>query len=191
MRDNKAISLLSGLVITAVILVVIAFVYFLLTFDLAGGETLQEIENQRTAVLILSIVIVGFTVLVCRRFINTGKKYVAIGTGILPMLTLIMVSVYYVNNFNYQTPLDQTIWKQEKWKPFDMAASLVKDNVLIGMTRAEVKELLGSGYEEGYGNVNPNKGFISYLVKQDWTLDIYFENDKVVDVKLRLPSMMT
>jgi hypothetical protein len=191
MRDNKVISLLSGLVITGVILAVIAVVYFLLTFDLVGGETLQEIENQRTALLVSSIIIAGFTVLVCRHFIKTGKKYVAIGTSILPLLTLIMVSAYYINNFNYQTPLDQTIWKQEKRKPFDMAASLVKDNVLIGMTRTEVKEMLGSGYEEGYGNVNPNKGFISYLIKEEWTLNIYFENDKVTGVKLRLPSMMT
>jgi len=96
MRDNKAISLLSGLVITGAILAVIALVYFLFTFDLAGGETLKEIENQRIALLVLSFIITGLTALVCRRFIKAGKKYAAIGTGILPLFALILVSIYRV-----------------------------------------------------------------------------------------------
>jgi len=191
MRDNKAISLLSGLVITGVILAVIVLMYFLLTFDLVGGETLNEIENQRIGLLVFSFIIAGFTALVCRRFIKAGNKYTAIGTGILPLIALILVSVYCIRNYNYSIPLDQTIWKQEKFKPFDMSATLVKDNILIGMTRIEVKELLGKGSEEGFGNVNPNKGCISYLVEEDWELTIYFENDKVIDVELRLPRMMT
>lgn len=28
-------------------------------------------------------------------------------------------------------------------------------------------------------------------IENAWTLTIYFEDDKVIDVKLRLPSMMT
>jgi hypothetical protein len=191
MKDNPTISFLSGLVTTAVILTVIVLLYFISIFDLAGGETLQEIESQRTASLVLAIIIAGLTVIVYKHFIRTGKKYTAIGTGILPLLLLISVTVYYFDNYNYRTTFDQTTWQQEKWKPFDMAATLVKDNELIGKTRTEVKEMLGQGHEECYGDENTDKSFISYLVKKNWTLIIYFENNIVIDTKLRLPTMMT
>ncbi|MGB0428940.1 MAG: hypothetical protein ACPGLV_00605 [Bacteroidia bacterium] len=191
MKDKPAISLIGGLTITAIILIVIALLYFLMTFNLAGGETFQEIEIQRTALLVLAIIIAVLTALVSKRFIRTRRMYTAIGTGILPLVTFIAVTVYYLNNYNYHTNFDQTTWQHKKLKPFDMATTLAKDNELIGMTRTEVKTLLGKGFEKGNDNVNPNKGFITYLVEQDWTLTIFFENDVAVEVKLKLTRMLT
>jgi len=143
MKGNPAISLIGGLIITTVIITLLFFLYIILTFYLAGGESLQEIENQRTILLLLSMLGCGLTVLECRRFIKIGKKYAAIGIGILPFGVLILVSVYYFANYNYHTNFDKKTWQQEKCKPFDMAVTLVKDNELIGITRDQLIELLG------------------------------------------------
>ncbi|MCB0762993.1 MAG: hypothetical protein KDC12_15815 [Flavobacteriales bacterium] len=191
MKGNPAISFTGGLIITAVILIVLYLLYLVSIFDLSVGETLQEIENQRTILLVLTIIIAGLTVLVSRRFIRAGKKYTAIGTVILPLLALLAVTVSYFNNFNYHTTFNHTTWQQDMHKPFDMAATLVKDKVLIGMTRIEVEEMLGQGHEKSYGDQSQGNGYVSYLVEHSWTLIIYFEKDIVVDTKLRLPYMMT
>lgn len=190
MKNNPVISLLFGLMITAVILMVLTMLYFFLTFDVAGGETLQEIESKRTALLFLTFLIAGLAFLMSRHFFKTGKKYTAVGISILPLIALIGVSIYYIDNYNYSTTFDQTTWKQEKRKPFNMTATLVKDDVLIGLTRLEVKEKLGEGYEE-YDNIKTGRGSISYLVENDWTITVYFIEDKTVKANLRLPMMIT
>lgn len=92
----------------------------------------------------------------------------------------------YWNGIHYHTQFDKAVWEQDTWKPLNMTATLVKENKLIGMTRQEVKEMLGQGVEE-HGNPNTDRGSILYLVKENWTLTIYFQKDKVVDTELRLP----
>jgi hypothetical protein len=189
MKDNSILSFIKGLVITGVILVVVSLLYLLLTFDIAGGETVQEIENQRSALLVLAIIVAGLALTVVRQYLKKGKRSAAFGTGILPAVVLIPVIAYYANNFNYRTTFNKTTWEQAKWKPLDMAATLVKDKKLIGLTRIEIKGMLGQGVRE-HGDDKSKRGLISYLVKEDWTMTIFFEKDKVVDTQLRLPMMM-
>jgi len=48
--------------------------------------------------------------------------------------------------------------------------------------------MLGEGSEE-YGNKNTDRGAIIYQVENSWTLSVFFQYDKVVDITLRLPYL--
>lgn len=161
-----------------------------MTFDLVGGESLQQIENQHTYLLSSTIVLfLTLSVFSIQQFKknNTGR---ASGLIILPFVILILVVSYYFKNYNFYTELDQNIWKTEEWKPLNMAATLVKENKLEGLSLEEVIELLGSGFEKFYDGEN-KIGYIKYHVENSWTLTIILKNGMVNISELRLPRMMT
>ena len=188
MHRHPIISFFGGLTICGLILGVVYLLILLMTFNLAGGETLRQIENQRMGLLIITLllaILAGITVI---RFLKSGKKFTAYGISILPIIAVIIVTVYYVANLNSHKQFDRAVWEQSKWKPFDMASTLVKENKLIGLTRQQVKDMLGQGSEE-YGDKNTHRGSILYLVQDDWTLIIYFQKGKVIDIKLRRPFL--
>jgi hypothetical protein len=186
MKRHPIISFFIGLILTGLILGAIYLVFLFLTFDLGGGETLRQIENQRTALLIGTIIVAIIAAMTARNFLLTGRRFAAYGISVLPLVSLVIVGVFYFNNMNSHTKFDKTIWEQDKWKPLNMATTLVKEKKLIGMTRQKVKQMLGQGFEEN-GNTFNDRSSIKYLVKEDWTLTVYFQKDKVVETELRLP----
>lgn len=189
-KYNSIKVFLTSLLITGLLLSIVGACYFIFTFNLAGGETLQEVESQRVLLVFLAIFILGIAVRVCIRYLKAGEKYRAIGTGILPLTLFILVGAYYIDSYNYHQQFEQKVWKQRVVKPFDMAVTLVKGNKIIGMTKAEVKQMLGKDYEE-FTSTTSMKSYMYYLVEQKWRLGVVFENDVVVDVKLQLPRMMS
>ena len=188
MRRNPVISFLGGLTICGLILGVIYLLVLLMTFNLAGGETLQQIENQKIGLVIIAVVLAILAAITVMRFLRSGRKFTAYGISVLPILAVIIVTVYYVNNLTIHKQFSRTVWEQSKWKPFDMSATLAKGNKLIGLTRKQVKDMLGQGSEE-YGDKNTDRGSILYLVENEWTLIIYLQKDKVVDTELRRPFL--
>ena len=186
MKRHPIISFFIGLIVSGLILGAVLLVFLFLIFDLGGGETLRQIENQRIALLIITIIVVIIAVKTARHFLRTGRKFTAYGISVLSLIAIVIVGAFYFDNLHSHTEFDKTIWDQDKRKPLNMATTLVKENKLIGMTRLEVKEMLGPGIEE-YGNPNTDRGSISYLVKDNWTLTVYFQKDKVVETELRLP----
>jgi hypothetical protein len=169
MKRNPVISFFGGLIISGVLYGIVYLLFLFATFNLAGGETLRQIESQRTAFLIITIMLAVLAAGVARQYLKKGNKFTAYGISILPMIAVVIVAAVYIVNFNYSTQFDKTTWEQSDEKPFNIAATLVKQNKLKGLTRQEVKAMLGQGAEE------------------NWTLTIYFQHGKVTDAGLRLP----
>jgi drug/metabolite transporter superfamily protein YnfA len=188
MKQHPITSFFIGLIASGLILGALYLLFGLLTFSLAGGETLQQIESQTTALLIGTIIVAIIAIMIARQYIKTGRKFAAYGINVFPLTALVIVGVLYFDSLHSHTQFDKTVWGQDKWKPLNMATTLVKEKKLIGLTRQEVKEMLGQGFEEN-GDANTDRGSILYLVKEDWTLTVYFQKDKVVDTELRLPFL--
>lgn len=190
MKLHPVISFIIAFLISGLILsVVFVVLFFLLAMaSFAGGETLQDMENLRIAILLIAIILVVIAVMIGRRFTKTGRKSVAYGISVLPVITLVIVGVFFCYNINYHTEFDTALWGKDKRKPFNMAATLVKEDKLIGLTRQEVKKMLGEGDEE-YGNPDTDRGAILYLVEEGWTMTLYFQKDKVVEAGLRQPLL--
>lgn len=164
----------------------ICFLLLLLTFNLGGGETLSEIENQNIARVLVSILLLVVAAIVARNYINSNRKFTALGILVFPAIVVVAATFYLLAHNFYRADFDKAIWIQSERKPEIMAKTLVKDNALIGLTRKQVKEMLGDGVEEK-GDEKSERGSIVYLVQDDWTLIVFFQKDKVVETKLRLP----
>lgn len=178
-------SFIGSFLASALITALVAVIYLFMTFDLAGGETLDVIEGQNIAMFIISLLLLSLAVWFAKVSFRKGRKQVAYGAILFPCLVFIAASVYLIDqNFNY-TNFNKSTWQDATSKPEKMAKSLVKEKILIGLTRQQVKEMLGPGSSE-YGNEN---GSIEYHVANDWTLTIIFEQNKVVETHLRQPFL--
>jgi hypothetical protein len=189
MKKHPVISFLASLIASGLILGLLFILFLFLTFNLAGGETLQEMEKLRFTELLIAIFIMVLTATIVKEFIKKGRKYSAAGISVLPVVAFAAISYYYIDNFSFHATFNKTVWQQSERKPFDMAATLVKQNKLISLSKKEVTEMLGQGHEELDENLE--RSSISYFVEKGWTLTVYFENSKAVDVQMRLPMMMT
>ncbi len=186
MKRNPIISFLGGLTVSVAIVGIVYLCFFLLTFNLGGGETLDQIENLNIAILIISILLFAIAVIYARRYFKNNKKYTAIGITIIPIMVTITAAIYFFTQNLSHTKFNKAIWTQSEWKPDKMAKTLVKEKILIGLTRTQVKQMLGEGAEE-YGDKNTDRGSIIYHVQNDWTFSVIFQYDKVVETQLRLP----
>jgi hypothetical protein len=134
--------------ISGVILCPLYFAFFFLTFNLGGGETIREIESQNTAFLVLSLVLAIVIAVVIRRLLANREQYKAYGVGALSLIIFIGAIAYYVGNFIPHKSFDNALWIKPHGKSLGMAATLVKEEKLIGLNRQEVEKMLGKGNEE-------------------------------------------
>ncbi len=182
------LSFIIGLVISAFIVGLVGFGFALMSFDLAGGETLAEIEGQHVAGLVLSVFTLIITVFSIWQYYGRIRKYMACGLVTTQLVVMCFSIIYIINEKNISTEFDRAIWIKSDWKPEDMAKSLVKNNQLIGLTRDQVKEKLGEG-AEAYGNVDSDRGSIIFKIENNWTMTILFQRDKVVSAEMRQPRL--
>jgi|RhiMetdeSRZDD1v2_1073273.scaffolds.fasta_scaffold10967_10 ABC-type transport system involved in multi-copper enzyme maturation permease subunit len=186
MKRDPFISFLAGLAVSIAIVGIIYLCFFLLIFDLGGGETLSQVEHQNMAVWFLSVLLFAIAAIYARRYIRNNRKYTGIGIAIVPFMVTVTATVYLFGANFYHTKFDKATWAQSKPKPDKMAKTLVKEKTLIGLTRMQVKQMLGEGAEE-YGDKNTDRGSIIYHVENNWTFSVIFRYDKVIDTQLRLP----
>jgi hypothetical protein len=187
MKKKRVISFLLGLVSSIPVLVTNCFIYLLVTNYHSGWETLQQIENKRYMVLLFSIIFsLVAAIIVIIILVKKKRKYVAFGVTPFTIIFLIWIILYYIGNLSHLTQFNKTDWNKDHGKPFDMAASLVKGNVLIGKTHQEIKAMLGQGFLEN-GNDKTEKGSIQYYIENNWEMIVGFHYDKVVDAELIWP----
>ena len=184
---NSVISFFIGLSVSAAVIGFVSIVAGLLTFDLGGGETLGEVESKQKAELLLSIILFALALAYGWRCIKKGKTAIAIGIILVPFATAIAMTVYIVREQS-TTRFDRSTWIKSERKPDDMAKGLVKGQTLKGLSRTQVKQLLGNGSEE-YGDDKSDRGSIIYSVENNWTLSILFEKDKVTATEMRQPFL--
>jgi hypothetical protein len=116
-----------------------------------------------------------------------NRKYLAIIPTVIitPLLyvgiVLIgMFSMTYYPNIDF----DKQKWEENQEKRYKMSKDIIKSEVLIGKTKAEVIELLGEDYHTyDEDHIAYDLGFVPELFNIDPdVLDIYFENGIVVKV---------
>jgi energy-coupling factor transporter transmembrane protein EcfT len=184
MTLKQFISFIGGLILTAIIYALIMYVFMFATFSFAG-ETLSEKENRESFFFYTSIFIIVLTLYVVYRRLKTNRKFSVVGIAI-PLLfafyILFVTGQVYFGNLNYRQKFDQAKWKQSESKPFKMAKTMTKDNVLIGQTKQQVLDKLGITKDT---LKNDKVDYLKYWTDNGtWELRLYFKNDKVVDAYL-------
>jgi len=173
-KKNKIFLVLSALILSVILLGIVYGVFMLLTFDLAGGETLQQVEGQTTGIYIIVLLIALLALSV------TGlKKRISYLFVCIAVVSTVSFAGYRISHYSR---FDEKVWKMSERKPFAMAATLVRNDSLDGLTKNQVSEMLGNPYREF-------PAAVEYLVTNNWTLTIYFDKDIVNRCSLRLPFL--
>lgn len=193
MEKNRTIAFIKGFLISGLVLFILSlvvfgsiFIFYLFTGNIFGGETIQEYESLKTFLFVLTILISITTFFTIRQFIKESRKYFAFGIGILPLLGQIIAIVFYIANLPYSTPFEKAKWDQQQEKPYDITVTLVKEEKLIGLTKAELLEMLGHGR---YGDRMGERSYIQYVCEKDWMLTVCFISDKVIQVTMHRPML--
>jgi hypothetical protein len=78
---------------------------------------------------------------------------------------------------------DKARWHTDKEKRYELSEDIIKSELLIGKSKAEVKQLLGDDYDGTEDDWHYYLGFVPSIggIDPD-VLDIYFEGGKVVRV---------
>jgi hypothetical protein len=108
------------------------------------------------------------------------------GTIILTPLIyvgLIVAFVFYVSYYPTKE-FNETGWRTEKEKRYEMTKDIIENDLLIGKTKEEIINILGDDYfkynEDHWGY---DVGFVPGLLNIDPdVLDIHFKDDKVESV---------
>lgn len=179
-----------GMAITGFLFGLIPILYLLLTFDLGGGETFQQVQAQRSALLMFVTLLVGISLYSSWKQAKRGKRYLALGILPIPLLALSVVFSSHLLAFHQRTDFDQVVWKQADEKPLGMVLRLLEDGRLIQLTRDELYELLGQPNDFQSSRRKPPSTETIY-VEREWLLILHYEDDRVVNCELVQPSMMT
>ena len=188
MKPKHIASFLAGFIPTGFILAVILLGIALMTFNLGGGETLQELEVHRTAMLIISLLLVLAAGWAARDFINRQKRFTAYGIRVMALLCLLVVTGNYLYNLALPMEFNKAKWEQPGSQKYHMAATLVKRDTLIGFTKQQVVDLLGSNDGNLAYRTSPD-GSLEYSTHHQWLLIVRFENGIVVETELRQPYL--
>jgi len=116
-----------------------------------------------------------------------SRKYLAIiPTLILSPLTYVGIIMIWWVSISYYPKKDfnKQEWETNIEERYIMSENIIDSEILIGKTKKEVIELLGSDYYTyGEEHISYYLGFVPGIVNIDPdVLDIYFENGKVIKV---------
>ena len=141
-------------------------------------------------ILILAIPIYFFSKWIFKK-LKVGdaknRKYLALIPAIfLSPLLYVIVIIMWVFTISYypKTTFNKQRWDENKEERYKMSKDIIKSELLIGKTKEEIINLLGDDfYIYSENHIAYDLGFVPELFNIDPdVLDIYFENEKVIEV---------
>lgn len=119
-----------------------------------------------------------------------NRKYFAIiPTIILSPLLYVGIIMIWIFSISYypKTDFNKSEWNENKEERYKMSKDIIKSEILVGKSKTEVIELLGTEfYSHDENHMGYNLGFVPRLLNIDPdVLDIYFKKGKVIKVVQR------
>ncbi len=182
--SKQLVSFLAGMFCTGFIFCALIFIYFIATFSLAG-QSLTEKENRDLFCFVSLLLIASTTLYIVILRVRNHKPFSGAGISV-PLLFaiygLIRLGIVNFENADYILRFEKMTWLEDGSKPFNMATTMAKKNLLIGKTRSQIIATLGEGESDFRDN---GKGYIFYSTdKASWELRILFSDDKVKEAFL-------
>lgn len=184
MTLKQFISFIGGLTLTGLIYAVATYIAVFGTFSFSG-ETLTQKENREAFFFYLALFITVATIYVIVKRFKINHKFSATEICIPLLFALyacFMLGRVYFDNLNYHQEFDKTKWTKSNSKPFNMAKTLAKGNVLIGQTKQQIIDMLGTTKD---AFKNDRVDYLKYWTDNGtWEFRLYFRNGKVVEAYL-------
>ena len=130
------------------------------------------------------------TIIIGIQQLKIKRKSSALGIGIASLVslyfTITLGATCFDNWFNYQD-FDQKVWHQSKYKSFEMAKTIVKDHLLLGLTKEQVVDKIGNA--EGFLG-DPNNNLLEMRTDESWHLRVEFKDNVAINAYLWKPQLI-
>lgn len=181
MKGRDTASFLMGAFLTGLAYATLLFLFLIATFSFSG-EKLTTKENREAFCFYTVFIIIITTGRSIMQKIKRGNKYFAYGM-IVPLsfafAGFIILAFVYTRNLCYFRKFDKVEWCKTDEKPLNMAKTLVKHSLLIGMPSEKVLEMLAEPAGT-YGDYS--KGSLIYETdNSSWELRVLLEKGIVTD----------
>jgi hypothetical protein len=180
MNGKSVASIALGLVSSLLISGVAYYLLFLETFDLFGESYLRDPESVHAKIFYTAIITSIFTVMIAILLKKMHWRNVALGfivPAAIGLVPIFWVGPTYLNDSNYYEEFNQEKWLATERDRLKMARYLVVNKKLVGLTKEQVIEHLGTSFHD-YGN----KNYMAYYAFGDFCgLGINFNENKVTD----------
>ena len=141
-------------------------------------------------IFILSIPIYFLSIWILRKLKlgnDKNRKYLAIIPAVIlsPMTYIGIITIWLFSIWHYpEKDFDKQIWETNIEERYMMSEDIIESDILIGKTKQEIIELLGTDYwTYGENHISYYLGFVPGIANIDPdVLDIYFENGIVIKV---------
>ena len=185
MKKNKTISLILGFFISGLFNCLVYIILIIYTFDILRFNLLIDPESVHAKLFYTGFAMTILTVLIIYLLLKQQKKFFSIGIGLPSLIGVFLMlkfGLLYFNKSNYYETFDKNVWNKSKIKQIKMARVIVKDSVLIGLTKEEVFKMLG---EEQVSSNNDSTEYLRYWTENNvCALGIVFINGKVKHANL-------
>ncbi len=162
---------------------IITFFLLIATFSLSS-ETLTEKENRETFFFLTAFIVTIVTIISAFKHFKNERKFSAIGISTASLISCyatMMLGLICFDNLNYYGKFDKRQWSQAEFKSFKMAKTLAKDDELIGLTKQQVIEKIGTTKEF---LINPKCNLLEIPTDENWHLRVEFKNDTAIKAYL-------
>ena len=184
MTFKQFLYLLGGAALTSLVYIILVVVFVFLTFTL-GGQKLSEKEGLDAFMFYGCMLAICFTLWRAYVVMKSDRKFYAIGIAIPAVAAcygLFLIGQIYVGDLNYHEAFDKERWNHSEYKPFKMAKTLIKDGDLIGQTKPQLVEKLGT--PPGRTSSDPNEGMTYRTDYEGWEMHLHFRDGKLFEVYL-------
>lgn len=179
-QQRNILSLILGFLLSSSIFIAVMISFLLLTFNLAGGET---IENRSIHLFILwGLIILLSAITSWASYVKYthSKRYTAYGTGAAAFAQLLFFFFILYQTWFTTVPFERQQWRQKHTLP--MAVYLHQEKILYGYTPEQVSKLLGQP-NDSYTGREKELGYMAYYLQyqnETWVLYIYFNSKQEV-----------
>lgn len=184
---KQLLAFIAGLFIPLIFYALGGYLLLTMTFTLSS-QTLTEKENQVALYFYCVLTGIVFISIIAFKEFKLKRKYLSLGLAIsmIPVMAILFkIGIIYFDQLNYYQPFDKSKWIKNELKPFDMAKTLAKKKMLIGLDRKEVIGKLGY-YKE---TARLDGQTLIYETEKYWQFCIDLKEDTVVNVYLYEPGM--
>lgn len=183
MTKKNFLHFVLGLSVSTIISLGGYFLIFIHSFDLFGTRQAKDPEGFDGEIFYLTLILVMINCFVSIFLITKKRRFSAAGSSaplILGFTILIWFGKDYFNKSTYYESFDRVQWTANTNR-VKMARKLVKEEELLGLSKDDVTQKLGQGFE----TTDNDRPVLLYNVDGDWMkLALLFERDKVSEADI-------
>ena len=190
MSAKNVISFLVAALLSA-ITVYLSFAFLIISTFSLSGQTLQEVENEYLLYLTFWLLLAAAGAFMTFLFWKRKKFFAASGVGLvaaLPVVAVIFMAYKSITTIPVSEDFVADVWSSRDPKPFLMAKSVVKADMLQNKTEDDVLDMLSKPTEIMERSFS-ERTLIYQTDSASWIMRVYLADQKVLKSDLYHPGL--